>query len=103
MNDHVIHNLRRDDDASLEQKFDSFKYSEYKMCDYENRVDPENNYYNDLALTCKYFTDSQFNNDVYVSKTIFYLIHFNARSLSANFGEIQDYLQSLKMKFDVIQ
>ena len=106
MIDHLIHNLRRDDDdASLEQKYDSFKYSEYKMCDYENKVDPENNYYNDLALTCKYFTDSQFNNDVYVNnvtKTIFSLIHFNVRGLSANFGEIQDYLQSLKMKFDVI-
>ena len=76
MNDHVLHNLRRDDDdASLEQKYDAFKYSGYKMCDYENKVDPENNYYNDRE--CKYFTDSQFNNNV--TKAIFSLIHFNAK------------------------
>ena len=64
----------------IETVFDTFRYTEYDMCNYQTDVD--NNYYNDITISCKYFTDQQFNNDISIHNDgHLYLIHFNARSL----------------------
>ena len=65
-------------------------------------VDPENNYYNDIITSCKYYTDQHFNNDPSIKNEVgLSLVHFNARSLSASFCEIQDFLKLLTIQFDI--
>lgn len=73
---------------------------EYKMYDYENDVDPESYVFNQPD-TCRYFTDNEFNDNVKLNDT-FSLIHFNCRSLYANFEKINEYLSSIKGKFKLI-
>ena len=64
-------------------------------------VDPNNNFYNDVITRCKYYTETQL---VGNSKSIEGLsfIHFNARSLNANFAKIRNLIDELKTPFDII-
>ena len=76
-------------------------YTEYNYCDFENQVDPDNNFFNDINNVCKYYTDDQFNENVNTSGS-FNVIHLNARSIKANFENVKTFLDVLNCKFDVI-
>jgi len=65
-------------------------------------VDPEYNYYNNISISCKYYAEQQFSNDINVNYDGgLSLVRLNARSHRTSFSEIQD-LRSLKVKFDII-
>ena len=58
----------------------------YSVCDYEKDIDPDNNLYNDILMSCKYYTEQQLNSNIQLSKAMgISIIHFNARSLNKNF------------------
>lgn len=64
-------------------------------------VDPESHVFNHFGDTCKYYTDDQVKNEVDITQT-FSLIHFNSRSMYANFTEIKDLLDTFERRFKVI-
>ena len=49
------------------------------------------NYYSDRQFACNVRSDSDFSH-----------IHFNARSLNKNFQKLKEYLDYLKLSFDII-
>ena len=66
-----------------------------------NDIDAESHVFNNIGDICKYYTDDQVKDNVKMDNS-FSLIHFNARSMYANFKEIKDYLDTFKQKFKVI-
>ena len=44
-----------------ELSFHSFKYSDYGAHDQENKIDPDNNFYNYTSSNCKYYSDQKCN------------------------------------------
>ena len=84
-----------------EFNFKSFSYTDYTNFDFENDVDPENNFYNNIDINCNYYTDCQFKENVTKVNGVS-LIHFNARGLNKNLNEIKSYLSQLNYYFDVI-
>ena len=71
--------------------------------DFDNNIDPDNNLYNDIDLKCNYYTDNQFDTNMQdIGLLELSIIHFNARSLNANFLKIYDYLIGLSLNFDII-
>jgi len=77
------------------------KYIDYKLYDFECNIDPENHCFNTINSMSDYYTEEKFNDTVSLDST-FSGIHFNCRSLYANFTKIQEYLRSLKYTFSVI-
>ena len=79
------------------------------MCDYDDLwpsdalyyVEPDNSVNKSTHTNCKYYSDRQFACNV-KSDSDFLLIHFNARSLNKNFQKIKEYLDDLKLSFDII-
>ena len=71
------------------------------MCDYDRLIDPVNNLYNNILVNCKYYDNFQFNVLSKKENTGLSIIHFNARSLNANFDHITDFMCTLNMPFDV--
>lgn len=63
-------------------------------------IDPENNFFKNVN-TCRYYTEEQFNNDITLDRCIS-IIHFNSRSLYANFNHIKEYLSKFTTPFNVI-
>ena len=54
-------------------------------------------------VSCKYYTEEQFNSDVQLNKEVgISVIHFNARSLNRNFYKIMGCIHALKCSFDII-
>lgn len=62
-----------------------FNYTEYKHQDIEDHVNPDNNFYSDFINNCCYNSVDQFNRTVQAENKISN-IHFNSRSLYANFN-----------------
>ena len=59
--------------------------------------------YNTINVDCSYYTESQFGFNAKKNiKPSLSMIHFNARSLNANFKNIKDYLYVLRHPFDVV-
>ena len=81
--------------------FNSFKYSDYNPHDFENDIDPENNFYNNLSSKCQYYTNLQFTEKIGKVNGLSF-IHFNARSLKTNFQKIKERILELYVKFDII-
>ena len=75
------------------------KLDEHKSFSFENDIDPDANFYKDWNPGSKYYTENLFNE---LSLDGFSIIHFNSRSLYANFDQIKENLQSLKHSFQVI-
>ncbi len=96
-----ISNPRRSN-VGLSLEFNSFNYKECGMCDYEQFIDPNNKLYNNISVSCSYYTDEQFNCGAAIHDTKFSIVHFNARSLKKNFSKIKDCLDALKCSFDII-
>ena len=85
-----------------EFNFKSFSSTDYTHFDFENDVDPENNFYNNIDINCNnYYTDCQFKENITKVNGVS-LIHFNARGLNKNLNEINSYLSQLNYYFDVI-
>ena len=68
---------------------------------FEANFDPDTNFYNSLTKECKYYCEQQFNIN-FKQVSGFSVIHFNARSLNANFRKIEQYLELLNRSFDII-
>ena len=64
-------------------------------------IDPENNFYMNVDNNCNYYTQDQFNRTIKPDKSIS-IIHFNSRSLYANFTNIQKYLRKFTNPFNII-
>ena len=79
----------------------TFSYMDYKCQDMEEDVDPDNNFFNDLVDNCCYDTMDQYNRTVKVDNKLS-IIHFNSRSLYANFNSIKDCLSQFKQPFSII-
>lgn len=84
-----------------DQILSRFDSTERKLHDFENELDSETNFLQNIMDTCKYYTDSEFNDNVKISE-VFSLVHFNCRSIYSNFDQINDYLKTLKSKFKAI-
>ena len=82
-------------------KFNFFGSYEYKFCDFENYIDPDNKFYDDIYVNCRYYDDNEFEQRYKTSKG-FSIIHLNCRSLHSDIYKIKEYLQSLCFNFDVI-
>ena len=79
-------------DICSQFEFSSSNYSDYNSFDFENDIDPANNFYNNSTSKCDYYTDSEFNDKMCKLNGLSF-IQFNARSLKANLQKINDYLQ----------
>ena len=75
--------------------FNSFKYSDYNTYDFENDIDPEIYFYNNLSSKCWYYTDLQFTEKISKVNGLSF-IQFNAISLKTNFQKIKHYILELK-------
>ena len=83
--------------------FSSFNYKDYGVCDYEKDIDPDNKLYNDMLMSCKYYTEQQLNFNIPPTKGMgISIIHFNARNLNKSLVKITDCIHGLKCSFDVI-
>ena len=81
----------------------SFKYSDNDADDFDNNIDHDNNMYNDIESKCSYYTDNQFETNMQdIDLLGLSIVHFNARSLNANFVKMYDYLIGLFLNFDII-
>ena len=58
--------------------------------DPNNEFDPDEHFYYNGINKCGYYTEDQFNKDINMDGKLS-IIHFNSRSLYANFDKIQDY------------
>lgn len=76
-------------------------YTEHKSQDIENNTDPENNLLSNISISCRYYTEHQYNTMIRGEKKIS-VIHFSARSLYSNFQTIQEYLRQLNNPFNII-
>ena len=89
--------------TELNVKQFSYKHAQRRFSnDFDNEIDPDVHYYNNIDFGCQYFSDFEFNNSDF-NKDNFYVIHFNARSfVKKSFTKIEDYLLDLNCYFDVI-
>ena len=79
----------------------SFKYSDFNPCHFENDNDPDTNFYNNLTSKCEYYTDSKFTEKISKINGLSFL-QFNTRSLNKKPQKIKDYILELSLHFDVI-
>ena len=86
---------------SLDYDFKPFEYTEFSSSDFQQEIDPDNNFFNDIKLNCKYYTESQLKHSI-SNKNGLSIIHFNCRSLNANFTKIEDCLNEIGKTFDII-
>ena len=77
----------------------SSKYNDLDVQD--DMIDPECNFIDNVTKESNYFTDIMLTKTLNKRKGLS-IIHFNARSLNANFLNIELYLSQLEVKFDVI-
>ena len=49
------------------------EYTEHKLQDMENEVDPENNFYNSSHNQCEYYTEEQFKTSVKMDGVISFI------------------------------
>ena len=82
-------------------ELDCVNHDELEFCDLENEFQPDKNIFNELERKCDYYTNDEFCGKVTNNYGLSF-IHFNCRSLKANFVNLHSYLQTLKKTFDVI-
>jgi len=79
----------------------TFQYTNHSLLDLENDIDPENNFLSNINNDCCYYTEEQFNQSIKMDSKMS-LIHFNSRSLYANFNNIKEYLKQFIKPFTII-
>ena len=69
----------------------------------EHDIDPDNNFFLNINNDnkCCYYTDDQYNRDI-TSKGKLSIIHFNSRSMYANFNNIKEYVNTFTQPFNII-
>ena len=68
-------------------------------------IDPDNNFYNQCAKQCDYFSIEDFRKkceNIESNQRSLSLLHANIRSVRQNFQSLETYMQSLSFNFDVI-
>ncbi|XP_024141862.1 transcription factor CP2-like protein 1 isoform X1 [Oryzias melastigma] len=76
-----------------------------QLCDFDKDMDPDINFHNKFNDNCKYFSEDEVNihiNSVVKSAEIMSYIHFNIRSIYANFNKLKEYLTSMTYKFKLV-
>ena len=68
-------------------KLNKFDYTDYTHCDFEGDLDPDNNFYSNVYVDCRYFTDVQFKDKI-EHKSGLSIVHLNSRSLVSNIGKL---------------
>ena len=104
--DCVVNNEKSDQDPTrrslnTRSNLTQSNYTEYKKSNFENNIDPNNNYFNSVNVSCLYYTNDTFNDLADKFKGIL-VIHFNSRSLNKNISSIQNLLSELHYSFDLI-
>lgn len=89
--------LNEDELVNLDIEIDTFEYNEEKLNSVVNDIDPDKNFYRNITNVCKYHQDLKF-----ATNDTFSIIHFNSRSLQANFEHVKDYLEQLNASFSVV-
>ena len=79
----------------------TFEYTEHNLQDMEDNIDPENNFFCNINADCGYYTAEQYNKTIKADQKLS-MIHFNSRSLYANFQNIQEYLRQFSQPFNII-
>ena len=81
--------------------FEPFSYTEHNDFDYEDDIDPDNNFYNSINIQCHYYTDDLFSQSKFVkcNEKGLSIVHFNGRGIRTNLDKIVAYLDLLKYKF----
>lgn len=111
----VISNNVTNQTALSLQHLESLEFNPFEINDYENSspldyIDPDLQYYNDIApinnvSNCRYYTEDSFQskcNDIRHEGSPFSLMHQNIRSIPKNLIRFENYLESLKFNFSVI-
>lgn len=71
------------------------------MIEVEQDIDPDQNLLDNFNVNCCYYSEEQFNTTIKYDHGIS-IIHFNSRSLYANFQSIKYYLSQFKKPFNII-
>lgn len=79
----------------------TFQYTDHNVLDIENDIDPDNNFFSNITDNCCYYTDEQYNQTIKTDNKLS-IIHFNSRSMYANFSNIKDYLNKFTKPFKII-
>lgn len=69
--------------------------------DLEHDIDPVNNFFSSINDNCRYYTDEQYNGNSNTNGKLS-RIHFNSRSMYANFTKIKEYLCQYTQPFNII-
>ena len=78
-----------------------FEYTEHRMHDMDSDIDPENNFYNTTYNQCEYYTEEKLKRKDFMEGSIS-IIHFNCRSMKANFSKIKQCLRQLGNQFTAV-
>lgn len=84
---HCLNEMDNNDYNGL--TFKAFRFTDHSVHDFEQDIDPENNFLNSLKNNCCYYSEDQFNRNIESDHGIS-VIHFNSRSLYANFHNIKE-------------
>ena len=76
-------------------------YFDYNVGDMNAEVDPDRNFLAEIDKSCDHSTNAEFNTTIKCSDN-FSLIHLNCRSIKVNFKDMQTYIETLQIKFDII-
>ena len=68
---------------------------------FEHDIDPESNFFQNISNNCGYYTEEKFNKSIKLDQGLS-IIHFNSRSLYANFEKIEEYIKQFKKPFNII-
>lgn len=94
-------NLRTLRDKCYEFQFECFDKDEYKLGDIVKNIDPDSNVFDKMSRTCKYVSQEKFVSDI-TTKDGIGIIHFNCRSIRANFESMRSCVESNSIEWDVI-
>ncbi len=76
-------------------------FTDYKSYGMMDEIDPDNNFYAKFSHSCKYYSETDFNKCIDMQNKIS-LIHFNCRSLYANYDSIMHCLDQFNSPFNII-
>ena len=94
---HITQGIMNNDTLEL----NTFEYTDHNALDLEHEIDPDNNFFSTININCHYYTGEQFNRSIKTDGKLS-IIHFNSRSLYANFTSIRDYLDTFSQPFNII-
>ena len=87
--------------ACSKNNFQQFKYKDYKFGNRNTDLDPDNNFYNAVNTSCEYYTEGQVSNKLNNCNSLA-VMHFNARSLQANFDKIELCVTQINDTVDIV-